>query len=412
MKILPIGPFSGMNNRAKDTALPQPSKENPFGKVRNAVNVVFDNANQIVYPAPGKTLRYTGSVKWVHKGKHVTIFLEDTTLKRLNSDNTATTLKIGFGSTIPDVTSVGDTLYVSNGTGRGKVDASGNYHPWGTPRPPRNPDVAATDTGGLFAGEYRVTMTWISDDGEEGGCGIGRRVTVPAGGGISLSNFPTPPSGVDKLAIYVTSVNGKDFYKYDEYPAARSSITLSRKVCTIPLLTQFGYVPMPNDILCHHYGRIYYWRGSRLYKTATRRLGVQFALQFMRFDSNGTIIASVPNMLYVGTEKRVYRVSNLDGDGAPIIEALLEVGAVKGSVTYDDAGDAYFMTARGFVKATPEGLQELTFAQVAMPSFQKGTMTTLDHEGSRYLIGIFQDGTQSPLADSEYNAAEIAAGRL
>jgi hypothetical protein len=409
-KTIPIK-LNGMNNRAKITALPGPTKENLFGKARNAVNMVFDNDGNTVLPCPGKTLRYTGNAKWVYQGDYVTLFVEDGTLKRLNSDNTATTLKTGFGTILPSVTTVGETIYLSNGN-RGKVDRNGNFLTWGTPRPPRNPEASAATTGGLFAGDYRVTMTWINTQGEESGCGIGKRVTVAQGGGIHLTNFPAPSSDIDKLAIYITSVNGKDYHLYGEYPADTSDITLGRKVCTIPLMTQFGFLPQPQDIICAHYGRIYYWRGSRLYHTATRHLGLQFALQFMRFDTNGTILASLTNQLIVGTEKRVYRVTNLDGDGAPIIEVLLECGAVKGSVCYDDVGDVYFQTSRGFVKVSDGGLQELTFTDIAMPTFQEGTMTVLDHDGSRYLVGVFRDGVQSSLADADYNTSEAAAGRL
>jgi hypothetical protein len=405
--------LNGMNNRAKITALPGPTRENPFGKYRNAENVVFDNAGQLVFPCPGKTLVYAGNVSWVHEGKFVTVFLEDGILKRLNSDNTATTLKTGFGTALPAVTYAGDVMYISNGTGRGKVDRNGNYYPWGTPRPPRNPDVTAVTYGGMYEGRYRVAITWIGAQGDESGCGNGKQVEVSEGGGIHLTNFPSPPSGVDKVAVHVTSVNGKDLYLYGEYDATLSDITLTRKDCTIPLMTQFSYVPMPEDIICFHYGRIYYPRGRYLYWTMTRRLGNQTVRSYWTFDSNVTLVVSVPGALYVGTEKRIWRVSNIDVDGAAaVMDIVKECGCDKATAVYDDEKTAFFKTHRGYVRATSEGLFELTFDDVAMPIFERGSTTLIDHDGSRYLVGVFQNGTQNELADAAYSAAELARGSL
>lgn len=405
--------LNGMNNRAKVTALPGPTRDIPYGKYRNAENVLFDNAGQIVYPCPGKTLVYAGNVKWVHEGKYVTIFLEDGVLKRLNSDNTATTLQTGFGEALPAVTYAGDVLYISNGIGRGKIDRNGNYYPWGTPRPVRNPDVTAVSTGGMYEGRYRVAITYIGVQGDESGCGSGKEVFVSEGGGIHLTNFPAVPSHVDKVAIYVTSVNGKDPYLYGEYAAALSDITLTRKDCTIPLMTQFSFVPMPEDIICFHYGRIYYARGRYLYWTMTRRLGNQALRSYWTFDSNITLIATTPGVLYVGTEKRIWRITNIDvPDTAPDMSIIKETGCEKANVAYDDEKFAYFKSYRGYMKATPDGLDELTFDDVAMPLFQRGAMTVIDNDGVRFLMGVFQDGTQNDLADSEYNTAELARGSL
>lgn len=412
-KTLPLGPFAGMNNRASETRLPVPTKENPVAKLRNAVNVNFDNYNAIVYPRQGKTQVCSGTAEWVHQGKYVTVFLEGGALKQLRDDSAVVTLAEGYGSAWPGATAVGSELYVSNGTALGRVDALGNYTPWLVPRPPRNPDAVATELGGMFAGDYRVVMTWIAADGRESGCGNGVRVTVPAGGGIALSNFPTPPSHVTKLALYLTSVNGKQYFYYGEYAASTTALSLTWRECTIPLQTQFFYAPAPQDLIQFHFGRIFYWRGDRLYRTAPRRLHLQKVREYWRLDSDGTMLISMPNALYAATRQRVYRITNIDGDDPPVIETVLNCGAVKGAVCYDNTTAAYFQTTRrGVVRVTPDGLEELTYSEVAMPVFQRGTMTIIENNGAKYLVGIFQDGVQSDLADAAYNAAELARGSL
>jgi len=383
----------------------------PDGKLRNAVNVVFTDNGNVIFNRPGYTIKKSGSIKWVYKGKFVTLFLDGSDLKKLNDDNTVTTVQSGFGDAMPGACEVSDVIYVSNGITQGKISSDGNYSPWGTQRPTRQPDVSAIESGDMFGGDYKVAITWIGSD--ESGTGAGKRITVPEGGGIHLTNFPPPPNTVIKIGVYVSSVNGGELYLYGEYPASVNDIFISKSIHTIPLATQFGFVPAPLDIIESHYGRIYYARGNRVYWTAARRYGLQFANSYLKFDIAVTVIVSMPNVLYIGTEKRLYRIINIDGEGAPIREALIDTGAVKGSVFYDDNGNsAYFMSHRGVIMATREGLSELTYNDVAIPFFRRGTTTITETDGLKYLVFVGQGGTQNPLADAEYNSGELARGSL
>jgi hypothetical protein len=402
-----------MNNKVRDTALPI-DPQTGLAKLRNAVNATFTDEYDIILPRPGSTRIYTGNVDWLYEGKFVTIFVEGSDLKRLNDDYTATTLKTGFGSADLAATTVGDRLYVCSSTTLARIDANGNYAPWGTPRPPRNPDVGAVSYGGMFAGDYRVVVTWIAYGGDESGCGIGKRVTVAEGGGIQLTNFPTPPATVEKIGVYVTSVNSQDYYLYGEFLASTSDLTIMKQINTIPLATQFGYVPVPKGIVTAHYGRIYYGRGPRVYYTAERRYGLQFKNSYWTFDSDVQIIVSLPGVLYVGTQHRIYSVTNIDVPGqAPDMPVKIKAGAVKGSVAYHSDGKrAFFMSGRGVIEATSDGLKEATFEDVAMANFESGTGTIQNVEGSEIYVFVGQGATQNTLADTAYNTAEIARGSL
>jgi hypothetical protein len=399
--------FSGMNNKATDTALPD-------GKARVAVNVLFDDANQVIMPRPGSTLRYAGDCQWLFECDFITLFVEGGSLKSLSSANVATTLTTGIGTSRVYYTLVGDTVYWANETAKGKI-RNGVNSEWGTQRPPRQPDCIPIATGGLHAGDYRVALTWIAD--EESGTGMGKRVTVAAGGGIRVTNLPTPPSYVTKYAIWISSVNGKDMYLYGEYAVSVAEVYIGRLTAAgflpdIKITTQFGYNPLPQGLICAHYGRIYYTRGKRVYWTANRRYGLQFANSFWIFDSDVQTIVSVPNVLYIGTQAQLYKIVNIDGEGAPVIEELQHCGSVKGSETYAPDGTAYFMTDRGMIRATPEGLTELTFKDNAIPLFGKGTMSVREFDGLSYLIFTGQDGVQNPLANNYVNISELARGCL
>jgi hypothetical protein len=404
--------FSGMNNRASPEAIPKNKDRSYVDRLRNAANVIFDNDDNIIFPRPGKTLRYSGDCHSIYQGSDITLFAESGGLKKLNTDNTATTLASGLGGSRVFYTPVGDTIYWANDITSGKV-RNGVASEWGTVRPPRQADCAAISFGNMFPGDYRVAITWIAD--EESGTGMGRRVAIPDGGGIRIDNFPAPPSYVTGVAVYVSSVNGGDMYLYGEYPANVSEVTVVKHIGTIPLETQFKYPPMPQSGIIAHLGRIYYIRGNKVYWTEAHRYGLQKANSYWTFDSEVKVVVSTLPVLYVGTETRSYGITNIDSpDGSPAnIEPYQITAAVKGSETYDkDGKSAYFMTDNGFVRATKEGLVELTYDNVAMPNFEEGTMAVTEINGLKYLVGAFQNGTQNPLANSEYNISEAARGSL
>jgi len=393
--------LNGMDNKSR------PENIKP-GVARNAVNVQFSNTGEILFPRPGKTRCYSGDCKWLYEGKNVTLFVEGGSLKKLNADNTATVVKSGVGSIRIDYTAMGSDIYWSNGAASGIVDSNGVNREWGTEAPPRQPDCTPVTFGGLFAGDYRVAITWLGTDGTESPTGNGVRVTVVEGGGIRVSNFSAPPDYVTGVALYVSSVNSKELYLYGEYSANIADITLIHRICTIPLATQNTWVPKPMDIICAHYGRIYYAVGPLLYYTEIMRYGIQAANSYYQFDSDVQVVVSTPSVLYVGTQNKLYKLSNIDGDGSTIVEELQNCGAVKGSVCYEPAGIAsYFMSDRGFIKATPEGLQELTFDAVAIDFFESGTTTITERDGEQHLMFIGKGRAVNSLANSSYIASEV-----
>lgn len=396
--------LNGMNNRVAEYALPD-------GKASRAVNCIFDDSGNIIFPNPGRVRKYAGDCKWIFEGDTITLFVEDGSLKKLNSDYTATTLKTGIGSDRVYYTPIADTVYWSNTLARGKIKNSINTE-WGVARPPRQPDAVAVSSGGMFAGEYRIAITWLGTDGEEGGTGGGKRVTVSEGGGIHLNNFPAPPDYCTGVCIYVSSVNGKDMYLYGEYPANISELTLAKRICTIPLSTQFAFSPLPRESVIAHYGRIYYIYNDKLYRTEIHRYGLQKAGRFWRFDSDVQTVVSCPNVLYVGTLHKIYSIRNIDGEGAAVIEELKAYGSVKGSECYSPDGDALFMSDRGFIVAKPEGLIEASFADNALPFFDTGTMAVREYDGSRYAFFVGRGATVNNAANADYIAAEALRGSV
>jgi len=389
----------GINNRTQDYAVPE-------GYSRNEVNVLHGNAGELIFSRPGKTLRYTGICSWVHVGD-TTLFVEGENLKRLNDDNTATTLKSSIGSSRVFYTTVGDAAYWANANATGVVVAGVNKE-WGVDRPSRQPDATTLPFGDMYAGEYRIAITWIGSDGEEGGTGVSKRVTVAEGGGISLSNFPIPPAYVTGLAVYVSSTDGKDLYLYGEFPPDIDAIALSKRVCTIELTTQFAYPPQPDGRIVAHNGRIYYTRDDRVHFTDAFKYGSQHRNQFFRFGSKAKVIVSSPPTLYVNTADQLYQLTNLESpDNSPAqVNVLQKGGCAIGSEAADPDGVTdYFMSDRGFIALNAQGIAGLlSYENVAIPYFDSGTMDVSELDGVKYAVFVGKDATANPLANKDWQA--------
>ena len=405
--------LNGMNNKTRAEDLPKATQAYPWDKARNAVNCQFTDNGEILLPRVGKSLEYAGNVSSLFIGKAITLFSEGSSLKKLNADNTATVLKTGIGTSKVFYTEVGEVVFWANETKTGRI-INGINTEWGCPRPDRQPDCSAVANGGLYAGDYRVAITWLSGE-QESGTGNSVRVTVPENGGIHLTNFQTPPTSVDGLAIYMSSVNGEELYLYAEYSWSLSDVTLTKRVLSVPLATQFMLKPFPSKTVCSHNGRIYYADKQQVYFTEPHNYGLQQANNYLSFDSDVKVIISTPPALYVGTEKQLYKITGFDlpEDQAPQLEVLQSCSSVAGSECYDPNGnDGYCLTSRGFMKFSPDGVTELSYADCAIPLFTDGTMQVTEHDGLKYLTFVGTNGTQNPLANSDYNQAELLRGSL
>ncbi len=412
-KPVTIGPFKGINNRLADRMLPS-------GILRNAVNVVFDDAGLAHFPGWGKTKVYNGTN--IHSlCNHLPLFVENGTLKILNADYTATALRSGMGSSEVFYTTVGNITFFCNEAVTGKYDANTRtVSEWGVDRPSRQPDCAASQVGGLYAGDYRVAITWFGSDSVESGTGMGRRVTVPEGGGINVSNFPVPPAYVTKVGVYVSSVNGKDLYWYGDYIREINYVNIGRLTAqgvepAIALTTQFCYPPKPRKMISAFNGRIYYAQGNKVFYTNPHNYGLQKPLQYWMFEGEVLAIHSVPPMLFVQTDEALNSITAIDnGEAPPQFNRIKNYSGTPGVTVHgSDDASAYSYTDNGFIQCNNDGtVAELSFKDNALPSFSKGAITIVERNGTKYLVFSGTDGTQNPLADAAYNAAELIRGSL
>jgi hypothetical protein len=416
-----IPSFKGINNRLDDTRLPMPSKEDPRLPLRNAINVDIGSDGQLIFPGWGTTRAYTATDahSWYEyeDAYGYGLFVDNGSLKRLNSDNTATTL-----DTVQNLpmsyTVLGEQVYYSNGIDSG-IYENGSVKPWGIPNPPRQPDATATPTGGLYAGEYRIAITWLVGSGDhylESGTYESESVTVAEGGGIRLTNFPTPPAEIDKVAVYVSSVNSEELYlydkDYDQYPAGVSEVAIVNYLCALPLESQFAVKPEPGVCLTVHNGGIFWIEGTRVHYTEPHSVHLYRAGNYFDLEHEVLALVSIKTgPLYVQSINGLYAISGIYSPEGPAAPAKVRTynGCKLYNVAYHpDNNEAAIYTDAGFVRITGEGVKDLNVNEFASPHFEIGTIAYQEMNGFMKLVFCGRNGEVSRSQHASYTAEETA----
>lgn len=383
---IPFG--KGINNKLPSHSLPTDKKGNPAGFSPSVINGDFDNEGNFKGRKNHPQL-YAGDCSSYWKR----YFVEGGDLKYLNADNTATTIKAGVGDGDISYTQIADGQVFFSHPGFCGAVINGIFEDWGVTRPEQQPDAIARPSGGMLGGDYQVAITWLRT-GKESGTVNTIPITVSDGGGIVLDNFPAPPVDIDQVAVYVSSVNGKDLYLYGEYPANVSEVFIDKHISDIELVTLLKNKPNPATIIQEHYNRIYMAVGSIVYYSDAQDYGL-FSEEddyYWTFPSEVTLLISLPGMMYVGTRDKIYQIINIDGEGYPVRRVVKEYGAVQMLNTeYDtDNNLAYFRSTKGDCVASVEGIAEITAANVAMDEYGSVTMTLIETDGFKKLVGVSQ----------------------
>ena len=375
-----------MNNKARAESIPQGNKEDPRGFARSAINVDIDSAGK-VRDRPGYTQLYAGDCHSVYNR----YFVEEGDLKYLNTDNTAATIKTGVGDEKISYCAVAGRIYFSSPVISGSI-INDNYRKWGVARPQRQPTVTQRSSGNMHGGEYQVAITWMRE-GEESGAILSSRVAVDDGGGIVLSNFPVPSDDIDQVAVYVSSINGKELYLFGQFPANGDEIYIDKHISDITINTQFGRTPDAFPIIEYHYGRIYGAIDNRVHYSNPHNYGLFNPNQYWHFPGRVTCLISVPGAFYVGTAEKIYRVSNIDGEGSPVNTVAKDYGIVNTLNTcYDTDNEvAYITSTKGLCAVTNEGITEITAKNVAMDEYGNTVLTVVEQDGHKKLISVNQN---------------------
>lgn len=207
MNTQPIGPFLGINNRLPDFAL---HKDKVGDYLRDAINVDVTDSGHLVRR---KALSLAQALTGTHSmfGDYLVI---DSAIYRITVPTYSQTLVKTLTSNAKMAWhELNGDLYYSNGTDTGRIDAAGNWYPWGLPLP-AEPTVA-TLPGGLPAGYYQVAVSYARYSGgttvanllEEGGVSPSNNYELTSDGALRVT-LPAATAGATHINVYVSTQNG------------------------------------------------------------------------------------------------------------------------------------------------------------------------------------------------------------
>lgn len=218
----------------------------------------------------------------------------------------------------------GRTIY-ANGTVSG-LARSALVSKWGVPIPAAVGVPAAGGGGGLHAGKYQWSITYVrSFDGLEGGPAYGYPMDIAEGGSFSLTNLPVIAGHTTN--VYLTSHNGGQAYLAGSTAGTGFSFTGANKDLVLPCRTDFMY-PAPAGIApCLWNGRVLLAAGPVLYASQHARYELfDLRRDFKQFSGDITSIVRVDGGIYVGTTKEL---AYLDGE---VFDKLVYNQVVDGPV--------------------------------------------------------------------------------
>lgn len=331
-----IGPWpKGVNNLAPEFSVPS-------DQLRDAQNVdIQDDGSLVARPGFAKVIDATNAHSaWSYeRNLPFALYVDNGELIAFDASLRTTNLRGGLGNMLPlSYEFANDSAYFTNGEFTGRVNAAIELRAWGIESPTGEPLLSANATiGGLDAGAYQVAVSFISDEGEEGGTGLASSITVTQGGGIQLASIPQPlDSHVVFIRVWKSKTNGDILYWHSDVPVGTASLLIGTSQLGKQVETQF-FEPMPAGSIVRTFNaRIYVAVGRRLYYSEAYRLGLHNPTKYMLFPADITMVQTVRSAdiggLYVSAGSVVYWLGGSDPVGADGATGFHRVSAYASGV--------------------------------------------------------------------------------
>ena len=378
-------------------------------------------------------------------GDHNTCYVDSGSLYRLGENMVPVLVRATVGDAEMYYTEIAGVVFYSNGTLTGTI-VNGNDAPWGLPLPV-GPSASAVTYGGLVAGKYMVSYTYMDASGRESGATMTALVTVAEGGGIALS-APTSGTGSGQggnghgyghnhqngqdddgsavagtgyiTRVYVSPPNGDNLYWVQDIPPGAAMSYVGAHTPGKMLLTQHMQAPEPSTRLESYNGRIYSASGNAL--LATQALNYDLtrpSTDFVVFPDPINMVKSVVDGVYVGTQ---HGVTYLDGNDLPLFKTrpadmLAPIAgsalAVDGGLFGESGKGIVWLTRRGWVFGGAGGkVKRLTEAQMALPEYDRAASLYREHDGMRQVMSFVKGGGEAAGASDSYEIEIVRNGRI
>lgn len=291
---------------------------------------------------------------------------------------------------------------------------------------PGQPSVSAHATGGLFAGQYQVAITYFDAFGRESGSSMAAEITVTEGQGILVSNIPANTDAAT-VRIYVSDVNGDTLLAARDIPAGTTQWIIGAGQRGKKLETQF-LEPLPaGQIIRAQNGRVFVARGPLLLFSEPFRYGLHNPLNFARYNGDLTLVepcGSGPEAgMFIGTaggdpkactyyvsgpdpkawtNRRAYAYGAVPGTGQQVPASVLGIDA-PGLVPYWLASNGIFCAGLPGGRVIP-----LTDRRFVTPAnAERGATLLREQNGIRQLLTALLGGNSNAMAASDSAVATI-----
>ena len=330
MKTISKGGFLGINNRLPDFAL---HKDKVGDYLRDAINVDVTDSGHLVRR---KALSLVQALTGAHSlfGEYLVI---DSAIYRITLPTYSQVLVKTLTSNAKMAWhELNGDIYYSNGTDTGRIDAAGNWYPWGLPLPAE--PVVATLPGGLPAGYYQVAVSYARYVGgtavanllEEGGVSPSNNYELTSDGALRVT-LPAATVWATHINVYVSTQNGSIPMLQAVVPVGTATVDVTVLNMGRDAVQRFEE-PLPAGHRVFSFnGRLCCLSGDTLYYGLPYKPGYYDPVAG-RIQFPATVSVAIGNQsgIYVAADK-TYFIAGADLDGEVVLRDVLPYGAVPGT---------------------------------------------------------------------------------
>jgi len=329
--------FMGINNVI-------PAEKCKPAELQTAINADINDAMQAIR-RQGHDKVYSGTdvhsvfANGVNGNASFMLFKEGSTLKKLNSDFTATTLRSGISRTKwMNYLALNNLVYYSDEIITGITDGVMSRS-WGL-EIPAYPTLAQT-TGALPSGRYLCAITYVRSDKQEGGASKPIYIDVSSNSGITVSSIPvSSDTDVSFVNIYLSTRNGEVLYLAKTVANGITSTSYAGNTTEfkIQLATLYVGPPKPGHIIQYHGGRIYVVSGSAAWYTLPYNYELMdLAHGHLSFPDRITLFAPVDGGIWVSYLKgKTFFLEGTDPEKGFVTHWKTDHPAYEGSQKLDE----------------------------------------------------------------------------
>ncbi len=377
------------------------------GDLSIALNVDIDDAETIARRKGYSTAVVVGVDRDLFAHGALCVGVGSNTLKRILPDYSTIELRSGLpAGRALSYCPVADRIYYSAGALTGAVSAAG-HRSWGLVPPALGTHVVSG--GGLLAGRYQWTATYVRSDGQESGAPLARVVDVPTGGGFTVSVPASSDPDVVAKWVYVSTRDGQTLYRYTVVANATTEIpVLSALPATVPLETQFLVPSSALGSISHMAygnGHLLVAVDNRLFVSEPYAPELFDPRKVYPFPDRITLVSFLEDGAWIGTDSQIAWIANADIDRWEFKQRA-KYGAIPGTAVLHSAEDigegesklpaVLFASAEGLCAGLANGqFVNFTKGRFAYPKQAKGAGVVRDYRGSvQYLVSL--NGPETP----------------